>query len=60
MSLSKLKIDVCIIYIIAEQLAWGIGLGVGLSIAIIVGFGLKDRAPELMDKLLEGFSKAKK
>ena len=60
MALSKLKIDVCLIYIIAEQLAWGIGLGIGLSIAIVVGFGMKDRAPELMDKLLEGFSKAKK
>lgn len=60
MALSKLRIDVCLIYGIVEQLAWGIGLGIGLSIAIVVGFGMKDRAPELMDKLLEGFSKAKK
>ncbi|NOR47061.1 MAG: hypothetical protein GQ533_03305 [Methanosarcinaceae archaeon] len=60
MALSKLHVDMCIIYILSEAFVWGIGLGIGLSIAIIVGFGMKDRSPELMDKLLEGFDKAKK
>jgi len=60
MAISKLGIDMCIIYILSEAFVWGIGLGIGLSIAIIVGFGMKDRSPELMDKLLEGFNKGKK
>ncbi|MDF1532232.1 MAG: hypothetical protein SCH39_02435 [Methanosarcinales archaeon] len=58
-TLDKLRVNIGIFYVIADAFAWGIALGLGLSIAIIVGFGMKDRAPELMDNLLEGFRKTK-
>jgi len=52
LALSQLMIDLTIIYTLVTPIAWGIGIGVGAAIAIIVGFGLKDRAPMLMDRLL--------
>jgi hypothetical protein len=52
LALSQLMIDLTIIYTLVTPVAWGIGIGVGAAIAIIVGFGLKDRAPALMDRLL--------
>ena len=55
LALTQLKIDLSIIYAFLEPVAWGVGIGVGAAIAIIVGFGLKDQAPELFEKLLEKF-----
>ena len=52
LALSQLMIDLTIIYTLVTPIAWGIGIGVGAAIAIMVGFGLKDRAPALMDRLL--------
>ncbi|MBS1193624.1 MAG: Conserved helix repeat-containing protein [Methanomicrobiales archaeon] len=57
MALSQLMLDLTIIYTLVTPVAWGIGLGLGAAIAIMVGFGLKDRAPALMDKLLGQFLK---
>lgn len=57
LALTQLAIDLTIIYVFIEPIAWGVGIGIGAAIAIIVGFGLKDRSPEIMDRLL---SKAKK
>ncbi|QYZ78906.1 hypothetical protein E2N92_05435 [Methanofollis formosanus] len=57
LALTQLAFDLTIIYIFIGPLAWGVGLGVGAAIAIIVGFGLKDRAPEIMDRF---FCKVKK
>jgi hypothetical protein len=34
-----------------------VGLGLGAGIAIFIGFGLKDRAPRMMDDLIKKFSK---
>lgn len=52
LALQQLLIDLSIIYVFVVPLAWGIALGLGAAIAIIVGLGLKDRAPEMMDRLM--------
>lgn len=57
MALTTLKLDVTIIYVFIQPLAWGVGIGVGIALAIIFGFGLKDRAPEFVDKLLDQINK---
>ncbi len=57
LALTQLRVDLTIIYILIEPLAWGIGLGVGAAIAIIVGFGLKDKSPEILNNFM---SKVKK
>ncbi len=50
LALEQLLIDLSIIYVFVIPLAWGAALGIGAAIAIIVGFGLRDRAPEIMDQ----------
>ena len=52
LALQQLLIDLSIIYVFVVPLAWGVALGLGAAIAIIVGFGLRDRAPEMMDRLM--------
>ena len=52
LALQQLLLDLSIIYVFVVPLAWGVALGVGAAIAIIVGFGLKDRAPEMMDQMM--------
>lgn len=52
LALEQLLLDLSIIYVFVVPLAWGVALGVGAAIAIVVGFGLRDRAPELMDRLM--------
>jgi small-conductance mechanosensitive channel len=52
LALQQLLIDLTPIYIFLEPLAWGVALGIGAAIAIIVGFGLRDRAPEYMDSVI--------
>lgn len=52
LALQQLLIDLAIIYVFVVPLAWGVALGLGAAIAIIVGFGLRDRAPEIMDRLM--------
>ncbi|WP_342770419.1 MULTISPECIES: mechanosensitive ion channel family protein, partial [unclassified Methanoculleus] len=48
LALQQLLLDLSIIYVFVVPLAWGVALGIGAAIAIIVGFGLRDRAPEMM------------
>ena len=55
LALTQLKIDLGIIYAFITPVAWGVGIGIGAALAIIVGFGLKDQAPELFEKLLGKF-----
>lgn len=55
LALAQLKIDLNIIYAFVTPVAWGVGIGIGAAIAIIVGFGLRDQAPNLLDNLLERF-----
>jgi hypothetical protein len=57
LALSQLKVDLTIIYTIITPLAWGLGLGLGASIAIIVWFGMKNRSEEIMDKVVEVISR---
>jgi small-conductance mechanosensitive channel len=57
LALSQLLIDLTIIYTLVTPIAWGVGLGLGAGIAIFIGFGLKDRAPRMMDDLIKKFSK---
>ncbi|NLB00505.1 MAG: hypothetical protein GX837_06010 [Methanomicrobiales archaeon] len=52
LALQQLLIDLSIIYVFVVPLAWGVALGIGVAIAVIVGFGLKDRAPEMMERLM--------
>jgi hypothetical protein len=57
LALTQLKLDLTIVYLFLEPLAWGIGIGLGAAIAIIVGFGLKDRAPAIMEDVLQAVRK---
>ncbi|HPD76046.1 MAG TPA: hypothetical protein P5217_08980 [Methanoregulaceae archaeon] len=57
LALSQLQIDLTIIYTFITPLAWGVGIGLGAGIAIFLGFGLKDRAPRMMDDLINKISK---
>jgi hypothetical protein len=52
LALQQLKIDLTIIYVLITPVAWGIGIGVGAAIAIFCWFGLRDRAPQMMDDFL--------
>jgi hypothetical protein len=55
LALAQLKLNLDIIYSFITPVAWGVGLGLGAAIAIIVGFGLKDQAPDIFNKFLEKF-----
>ena len=55
LALTQLKLDLGIIYTFITPVAWGVGIGLGAGIAILVGFGLKEDAPELFKQLLEKF-----
>ncbi len=52
LALEQLLLDLTIIYVFLVPLAWGLALGLGAAVAIIVGFGLKDRAPQMMDAIM--------
>ncbi|WP_292382626.1 mechanosensitive ion channel family protein [Methanoculleus sp. UBA430] len=52
LALQQLLLDLSIIYVFVVPIAWGVGLGLGAAIAIIIGLGLRDRAPEMMDRLM--------
>ncbi len=57
LALQQLLLDLSIIYVFVVPIAWGVGLGLGAAIAIIVGLGLRDRAPEMMDRLMGGMKR---
>jgi hypothetical protein len=57
LALSQLLIDLTIIYTFVTPIAWGAGIGVGVGIAVFLAYGLKDRAPAIMDNLLNKISK---
>jgi hypothetical protein len=42
LALSQMKIDVSILYIFANALAWGISIGVSVGLGIAFGWGFKD------------------
>ncbi|MEN3052554.1 MAG: hypothetical protein ABC536_02445 [Candidatus Methanosuratincola petrocarbonis] len=47
-SLNELGIDVTLLNLIAQALAWGIAIFVGVSAGIVVGWLLKDRLKEIL------------
>lgn len=53
LALSQLMLDLTIIYTIITPIAWGLGIGLGASIAIVVWFGARHRSEEIMDKVME-------
>jgi hypothetical protein len=57
LALSQLEIDLTIVYTFVTPIAWGIGIGVGAGLAVFLGFGLKERAPQMMDKFLKELQK---
>lgn len=57
LALSQLMVDLTIIYTIITPLAWGLSLGLGASIAIVVWYGMKNRSEEIMDKVVEVITK---
>ena len=57
LALSQLMLDLTIIYTILTPIFWGIGIGLGASIAIVVWYGMKNRSEEIMNKFMEAISK---
>ena len=57
LALSQLLLDLTIIYTVITPIFWGIGIGLGAAIAIVVWFGMKNRSEQIMDKVMESFSK---
>ncbi len=57
LALSQLMLDLTIIYTIITPLAWGVGIGLGASIAIVVWYGMKGRSEQIMDKVMEAISR---
>jgi len=57
LALSQLLLDLTIIYTIITPIFWGIGIGLGAAIAIVVWFGMKNRSEQIMEKVMESLSK---
>jgi small-conductance mechanosensitive channel len=57
LALSQLGLDLTIVYLFVTPIAWGIGIGVGAGIAFLLGWGLKDRAPQIIDQFLKSLQK---
>jgi hypothetical protein len=48
MALSHLRMDVTILHIFAQALAWAVAISVGVAVGIVAGWLLKDKAKELL------------
>jgi hypothetical protein len=57
LGLSQLLLDLTIIYTIITPLFWGLGIGLGASIAIVVWYGMKSRSEEIMNNVMEVITK---
>jgi hypothetical protein len=57
LALTQLRIQLDIIYAFIVPLAWGVGLGIGAAIAIIFGWGLRKKSPEIIDAILNQVKK---
>jgi len=57
LALSQLMLDLTIIYTMITPIFWGLGIGLGASIAIVVWFGMKNRSEEIIDKVMEVITK---
>jgi hypothetical protein len=63
-ALTQMQIDITILNVIVNALAWGAGIGLGVGLAIAFGWGLKEvvakKAEEWMDKATETAKKVEK
>ncbi|MDD1664930.1 MAG: hypothetical protein LUQ32_06210 [Methanomicrobiales archaeon] len=57
LALPQLEMDLTIVYTFITPIAWGIGIGIGAGIAILLGFGLKDRSPQMVDQIIKELQK---
>lgn len=53
LALSRLGVDVTILYFIAQAFAWAVAIFVAVAAAIVVGWALKDKAKEWIEHYLE-------
>jgi hypothetical protein len=54
--LSTMQVDISVLYIFANALAWGIALGVAVGLGIAFGWGFKDAIAKRADKWIEVIS----
>jgi hypothetical protein len=59
-ALTLMKIDVSILYVFANALAWGIAIGVGVALGIALGLGLKDYVSKNAESWFKGISETAK
>jgi len=57
LALSQMKIDVSILYIFTNALAWGIAIGVCVGLGIALGWGFKDTIAEYSRKWIKSWTK---
>jgi len=60
MGLQMMKIDVSIIYLFAQAMAWGAALGIGAGLGIAVGWGFKDYVAKKAEEWSKTISEAAK
>jgi small-conductance mechanosensitive channel len=58
LALSQMKIDVGILYVFANALAWGIAIGVGVGLGIAFGWGFKDAVAENSKKWIKSWTES--
>jgi small-conductance mechanosensitive channel len=58
LALSQMKIDVSILYVFANALAWGIAIGVGVGLGIAFGWGFKDAVAENSKKWIKSWTES--
>jgi len=56
LALSQMKIDVSILYIFANALAWGLAIGVCVGLGIAFGWGFKDAIAENSKKWIKSWT----
>jgi len=57
LGLSQLQLDLSIIYAILVPIFWGIAIGLGAAMAIVVWHGMKNRSEEVMSHVMEVIEK---
>ena len=57
LALSQLLIDLTIICTFLVPISWGVGLGIGVGIAAFLVYGLRDKAPEMIDDMMKKMPK---
>jgi len=57
LALSQLMIDLTIIYTFLTPIAWGVGIGAGAAIAIVVWYGWRNKGDQIAEKIMGVLSK---